>query len=213
MILMDLIYPPRCAFCHAFVKNGRVLVCDECKRTLPYTSNHGKQKVPYSAGCVAPLYYENDVRQSLHRFKFSSCTGYARAYAPYLAECIREAYGSEFDLISWVPISRRRMHFRGYDQAQLLARAVGREFGMRPVRTLRKTRNNPPQSRTGDAEKRKRNVAGVYAAVRAERFADKRVLLLDDIVTTGATLSECAKTLGLAGAEKVLCAAVARSRG
>ena len=213
MILMDLIYPPRCAFCHDFVKNGRILVCDECKRTLPFTSDNGRQKVPYTAGCAAPLFYENDVKESLHRFKFSSCTGYARAYAPYLSDCIREAYGSEFDFISWVPISWKRMHYRGYDQAQLLAKAVGRELGMRPVRTLRKIRNNPPQSRTGDAEKRKKNVSGAYIAVRPERFSGKRILLLDDIVTTGATLSECAKTLALSGADKILCAAVARSRG
>lgn len=213
MILLDLIYPPRCAFCHTLVANGRILVCDECARTLPFTTENGRRKLSFSAGCVAPLYYENDVRESLQRFKFSGCTGYARAYAPYLAECVREAFGSDFDLISWVPISRKRMHRRGYDQAQLLAKAVGRELGMKPVRTLRKIRDNPPQSRTGSPEQRRKNVAGVYVPVHPEAFAGKRVLLLDDIVTTGSTLSECARTLGLAGAEKIYCAAAACVRG
>ena len=213
MRLLDLIYPPRCAFCHAFVPNGSVLVCEDCRRDLPFTTDNGRQKIPFVSACVAPFYYEKDVKESLHRFKFGGCTGYAKAYAPYVADCIRDAFGTEFDVLSYVPISRKRMHRRGYDQSALLAKAVGKELSIQPIRVLKKIRNNPPQSRTGAADKRRSNVSGVYAAYHPEKFAGKRVLLLDDIVTTGATLSECARTLGLAGAEKVLCACVARSRG
>ncbi len=213
MRLLDLIYPPRCVFCHAFVPNGSVLVCEDCRRDLPFTTDSGRQKIPFVSACVAPFYYEKDVKESLHRFKFGGCTGYAKAYAPYVADCIRDAFGAEFDVLSFVPISRKRMHRRGYDQSALMAKAVGKELSIQPIRVLKKIRNNPPQSRTGAADKRRSNVSGVYAAYHPECFAGKRVLLLDDIVTTGATLSECARTLGLAGAEKVLCACVARSRG
>ena len=212
MKLLDLLYPPRCAFCHAFVPNGKILVCEECRRDLPFTTDHGRQKAPFVSACVAPFYYEKDVRESLHRFKFGGCTGYAKAYAPDVADCIRETFGSDFDVLSYVPISRKRMHRRGYDQSALLAKAVGKALGVQPIRVLKKTKDNPPQSRTGTADKRRKNVSGVYSAFKPERFAGKRVLLLDDIVTTGATVSECARTLGLAGAEKVLCASVARSR-
>ena len=152
------------------------------------------------------------MKESLHRFKFSSCTGYARVYAPFVADLIRQEIGEDFDVLSWVPISRARLRSRGYDQSALLAKAVGRELGIRPVRTLKKIRNTPPQSLTGSAEKRRSNIAGAYAAFHPERWSGKRVLLLDDIITTGATVSECARTLGLAGADAVLCATVARSR-
>lgn len=212
MILLDLIYPPRCAFCHDFVKNGQVLVCEHCKDALPITLDGGRQKKPFLSVCIAPFYYEKDVKDSLHRFKFFGCTGYARAYAPYVAALIRRELVGDFDLLSWGPISRARLRRRGYDQSALLAKAVGRELGLRPIKTLKKIRNTAPQSLAGSAEKRRANIAGAYAAVRPERFSGKRVLLLDDIITTGATVSECARTLGIAGADKVLCAAVARSR-
>lgn len=212
MILLDLLYPPRCAFCHDFVKNGKILICDHCRDNLPRTLNAGRQKTTFVSACIAPFYYEKDVKESLHRFKFFFCTGYARAYAPYLADLIREEFGDSFDLLTWVPISRKRMKKRGYDQSKLLAQAVGKLLGVRPVRTLRKIRNTTPQSLTGSAEKRRENVKGAYAAWRPERFNGKRVLILDDIFTTGSTVSECARTLGKAGAAEILCATVARSR-
>lgn len=212
MILLDLLYPPRCIFCHDFVANGKILVCESCKRGLPFTVDGGRQKAPFVSAAIAPFYYEKTVRESLHRFKFSGCTGYAKGYAPYVADLVRKEYGDTFDLLSWVPVSRKRLRKRGYDQAELLAKAVGKQLGIRPVRTLKKIRDTAPQSLAGSAEKRKSNIAGAYAPYHPERFSGKRVLLIDDIFTTGSTVSECARTLGLAGAERVLCASVARSR-
>ena len=212
MILLDLLYPPRCAFCHTFVKSGRILVCDDCRKNLRFAEDSGRQKAAFVSQAIAPFYYEKDVRESLHRFKFAGCTGYARAYAPYLADLIRREFEGEYDILSWVPISRKRMKKRGYDQAKLLANAVGKLLGIRPVQTLKKIRDTAPQSLTGSAEKRKSNIAGAYAPFHPERFVGKRILLLDDIFTTGSTVSECARTLGVAGADRVLCATVARGR-
>lgn len=212
MILLDLLYPPRCALCHEFVPRGSILICDDCKRNLRFTEDGGKQKTAFVSAAIAPFYYEKDVRESLHRFKFFGCTGYARAYAPYVADLIRKEFGDHYDVLSWVPISRKRLRKRGYDQGALLAKAVGKCLGMRPVRTLKKIRDTAPQSLTGSAEKRKSNIAGAYAPFKPERFKGKRVLLLDDIFTTGSTVSECGRTLGMAGAERVLCATVARGR-
>lgn len=212
MIIMDLLYPPRCTFCHGFVKNGKILICDHCRDNLPRTLNAGRQKTTFVSACIAPFYYEKDVKESLHRFKFSYCTGYARAYAPYLAELIREEFGDSFDLLTWVPISRKRLKKRGYDQSKLLAQAVGKLLGVRPVRTLRKIRDTAPQSLTGSAEKRRENVKDAYAVWKPENIIGKRILILDDIFTTGSTVSECARTLGKAGAAEILSASVARSR-
>ena len=213
MKLLDLIYPPRCAFCHRFVNNSKIRVCTDCEKSLPFIQDGAVQKPRFIAAAAAVFRYENDVKNSLHRYKFAGCTGYARAYAPFLAETIRREFGDEYDVLTWVPISRKRLHKRGYDQAELLARAVGAILGVKPVRTLDKIRDNPPQSRAGNEEKRRANVAGVYRVHCPERVAGKRILLLDDIYTTGSTVSECARMLGLAGADKVLCAAVARAGG
>ena len=166
----------------------------------------------FISACIAPFYYEKDVKDSLHRFKFFFCAGYARAYAPYLADLIREEFGDGFYLLTWAQTSRKNIKKRGYDQAKLLAQAVGKLLGVRPVRTLRKVRNAPPQSLAGNAEKRRKNIAGAYAVWKPARFQGKRVLIIDDIITTGSTVSECARMLGKAGANQVLCATVARSR-
>ena len=120
--------------------------------------------------------------------------------------------GMTFDLLTWVPVSARRRFCRGYDQVGLLARALGRELGIKPQRTLRKVRHTPAQSTLSGAEQRKANVLGAYRVVNPRALQGKRVLLLDDIITTGATLSECARTLEAAGAARVLGASVAAGR-
>ena len=99
-----------------------------------------------------------------------------------------------------------RLRKRGYSQSRLLAEECARLLGAETAPLLRKRRYRPPQSRkTGEAA-RAANVSGAFSAVHPERFAGKRVLLIDDVVTTGATLSECARVLLTAGAEEVVCA-------
>ena len=115
----------------------------------------------------------------------------------------------DYDILTWVPVSPQRRWKRGYDQVELIARAVGRELDMTPVSALKKIRHNRPQSGITGAEKRKANVLGAYRAVCPEKIAGKRVLLLDDILTTGATMSEAARILKTAGAKEVHGAAVA----
>jgi predicted amidophosphoribosyltransferase len=115
----------------------------------------------------------------------------------------------EFDLLTWAPISRMRKWKRGYDQVELIAKAVGRELGIAPIATLKKRRNNPPQSGIRDAARRRANVFGVYQVLDPNLICGKRILLLDDIMTTGATAGECARMLLTDGAKEVYCAAVA----
>lgn len=208
---LDILFPPRCVFCRKFVKSGSDLICDECSKALPYTSGGGEKTGDFFSVCVSPLYYEGDVRESLHRFKFKGATGYSKTYGKLLADCIRKNLDGRYDLISWVPLSRKRLKERGYDQAMLLAMAAALELDDVAVCTLEKPLEVEKQSLMGSAEKRRANISGAYRAADPELVDGKRILLIDDIVTTGATLSECARTLRAAGAAEVLCAAVART--
>ena len=210
--LLDLVFPPRCAFCRRLVDNGEIRVCERCEKDLPKTTQDGKQKKDFVKCCVAPFYYEKDVRTSLLRFKFGNTPGYAQAYAPFVADCIRNSLAQEWDILSWVPVSRRRLRERGYDQAELLCRAVAAELDKEAVRLLVKHRHTKAQSATGSAEKRRANIADAYRLYPGADVKGKRILILDDIITTGSTLTECARTLGLAGADSVCCATVARQR-
>lgn len=210
--LLDLLYPPRCVFCRKLLKKGEGPVCEKCLGELPYTRNGGERSGDFFSVCVAPLYYEGDVRESLLRYKFNEAAGYARAYGALVAECVRDRLAGRYDLISWVPLSKKRYKERGYDQARLLAEAAALELGDAAIPTLEKRRDVARQSGMGSAEKRRANISGAYRALDPELIAGKRILLIDDIVTTGSTLSECARTLLQSGAKEVMCAAVARSR-
>lgn len=209
--LLDLLYPPRCVFCRRFLKKGERSVCTRCKTELCYTENGGEQTGDFFSVCVSPLYYEGVVRESILRYKFKEATGYATAYGALVADCVRERLKGRYDLISWVPLSRERYKERGYDQAMLLALAVALELDDVAVSTLEKHKDAAKQSQMGSAEKRRANISGVYRVADSELIQDKRILLIDDIVTTGSTLSECARTLLQGGAKEVLCATVARA--
>ena len=206
--LLDLLYPPKCAFCRKLVTDGRML-CPDCEKALPVPEKEKQsKKISGLAVCLSPLYYTGDVRQSLHRYKFQGAAAYYRIYAELMAACVRE-HGLTADLVTWVPLSRKRLRRRGYDQARLLAEEVAGRLALPCEQTLEKIRNNPAQSGTSGAEERQKNVLGVYRAVTS--FAGEHVLLVDDIVTTGATLSEAAKELLNAGAEQVSGLTLART--
>ncbi len=208
---LDLLYPRRCAFCHRLL-DGDAKVCPACRKKLPYTLGDAQRiKLAGTGGIYAALYYEGDVRNSLLRYKFHGLNAYASVYGDFLSKCIDEN-GISCDIITWVPLSKRRLRRRGYDQARLLGEELAKRQGLVCLALLRKVRNTPAQSRTGNAMRRKANIAGAYAALNESAVSGKRVLLVDDIVTTGATLAECAKTLKAAGAAEVIGLAVARKR-
>ena len=206
--LLDLLYPPKCAFCRKLTENGRLL-CPACGRTIPRTGEEAARRdIPHLALCLSPLYYTGAVQKSLQRYKFRGAAAYYRIYAELMTECLRE-YGGTFDLVSWVPLSRKSLRRRGYDQARLLAEEVARRMNLPCERLLIKNKNNRAQSGTGSTQERFENVKGVYRCCREP--AGERILLVDDIVTTGATLSEAAGVLLDAGARSITGLTAART--
>lgn len=185
-------------------------MCADCRENLPF------RKPPYIEPCTfvdemcAPLPYRDEqVREALLQYKFGGKTVYSRLFGSLVADSVRECMTGKYDLISWVPLSKKRLKERGYDQAMLLALAAALELDDVAVETLRKNRNTAPQSGTDSADERRANISGAYEVIDPELVRGKRILLIDDIITTGSTVSECARTLMLAGAEGVVCAAVA----
>ena len=109
------------------------------------------------------------------------------------------------------PVSAARRRERGYDQAQLLAQATAEALGKQAVPLLTKVKDTKAQSALTDGRLRKSNVAGVYSVPRPHEVAGKKILVIDDILTTGATLEEAAQTLRAAGAAQVVAAAFCRT--
>ena len=209
--LMELLFPPKCVLCRQILKNGEIDLCRTCRAEAPEYPNR-KIKLQFLDSFAAVWYYEGNVRGSLLRYKFYHARSYSVSYGRILAMKLLRAHAEGFDILTWVPVSRLRKLRRGYDQVELLAKAVGKELGMPPVPTLKKIRNNRPQSQLKGAEARRANVLGAYRILENTDVKGKRVLLLDDILTTGATAGECARILLSAGAKEVHCAAVAAAR-
>jgi len=210
--VLDLLYPPRCAFCREFLQKGQA-ICPDCADCLPFCEGLDVQQAgEFYSFCVSPLFYEDNVRESHHRYKFQGASPYARTYGPLVAKCVDAHYSGRYDLISWVPLSRKRLRKRGYDQAKLLAQAVAAELGTRAVATLQKGRDTSAQSGLGGKDERRANISGAYQILDDNLVSGKRILLIDDIITTGSSLSECARCLLMADAEEVLCATLARAR-
>ena len=134
--LLDLLYPPRCAFCHDFLETSGDGLCAHCRTGLPFAQNGGRQRFSFVRACVSPLTYEGDVHESLLRYKFGGATGYAKVYGRLVANTVREELAGEYDLITWVPLSHKRLRERGYDQARLLARVTAQELGLPLTPTL-----------------------------------------------------------------------------
>lgn len=206
--MMDLLFPPRCVLCRGLLEKNETDLCRACRIEVPVYPS-GKRSAQFLDSFAAVWYYEGSVRESLLRFKFRGARSYAPAYGRMLAMKIQKEHPEGFDVLTWIPVSPLRKLRRGYDQVELIAGAVGKELGMIPVRTLKKVRHNRPQSRISDAAARRANVLGAYRETNREAVAGKRVLLLDDILTTGATASEAARVLKTAGAREVHGAAVA----
>ena len=209
--LMELLFPPKCVLCRKLLKSGEIDLCRECRADAPEYAGK-KINIRFLDSFAAVWYYEGNVRRSLLRFKFYNARSYGVSYGRILAMRLQREYPDGFDMLTWVPVSRLRKLRRGYDQVELLAKAVGRELGLSPVPTLKKIRNNRPQSRLKDPAARRANVLGAYRLLEGAAVKGQRVLLLDDILTTGATAGECARVLLSAGAKEVHCAAVAAAR-
>ena len=210
-LLIQLLFPSKCILCGKLLQADEQDLCRECRVDSPEYPG-AKDTIQFLDSFTAVWYYEGNVRRSLLRYKFYNCRSFAHGYGRILAMKLLRENPEGFDCITWVPVSFLRKLTRGYDQVELLANAVGRELGMEPVPLIRKVRHNRPQSGISGEAERRANVLGAYRALNRESISGKRILLLDDILTTGATAGECARILLTTGAKEVHCAAVAAAR-
>ena len=205
--MLDFFFPQHCPFCGRVA--GKALLCEQCAQTLPRCTE--VRTGPFGE-CAAPLYYEDAVRDALLAFKFKRRIEDLNAYGVLMAEKAAEVYADRFDAVTWVPVSKQRLKKRGFDQSRMLCASLCVDWHTEPQETLRKVRDNPAQSGIGDPAERRANVLGAYEPVDPDAIAGKRFLLIDDIITTGATLTECVRVLKAAGAADVVCLTLAMAR-
>jgi ComF family protein len=138
----------------------------------------------------------------IRRHKYGRDQALSRALVQCLANPL-PLNGNDYDVVIPVPLHRQRLRWRGFNQAALLGRAVaGRINCMLDVSILARISNSPPQT-SQDRNQRRQNVRGAFVVIRRDRLVNRRVLLVDDVMTTGATLDECTRTMLAAGAQTV----------
>jgi len=193
--LLDALAPPRCAACDGALAPGEGGFCEACESLLEPSSGERPRAV---------FLYGGPLADAIRRFKYGGRSELAATLAPHLVERAAEV---EVDAVVPVPLHPRRERARGYNQAALLARPVASALAVPFAPTaLRRLRDTPPQASL-DTARRRGNVRGAFAVRSAP---PPRVLLIDDVRTTGATLAECAATLRGAGALRVHSLVLAR---
>lgn len=208
---LGFLFPPRCPFCRSILDEEAI--CPACQESLPWLVGAKARRKPQNLElCAAALRYEGKVKSCIRRYKFRRRQGYARILGSLVAQCAHDHMPQSFDLISWPPLSAKGLRRRGFDQARLLARAVAQDRGAEETPLFRK-RDTAQQSRLKTPEARRANVLGAYTLPEPALVRGKRILLVDDVVTSGATLSECARVLLTAGAKEVWAVTLASAGG
>jgi competence protein ComFC len=206
---------PCCPECWAEVVVLAPPGCLRCGRPLEtVVRNCADCPPPPIAWCRAPFLYEGPVRSALMRLKFAGIRSVRDALAPFMVEALARSPPTghrpvERPTVTWVPLARRRRRSRGYDQAEELARRVASLCGWPVLSLIERTVETTPQARRARAERR----SALAGAFRARARAWGRVILVDDVLTSGATAAECARVLLEAGADEVGVLTAARSLG
>ncbi len=231
--LLDLIWPRACGVCGRPADRPGRHVCSDCVNRLPFIATEGccrvcgravegldaeylcedcRRRPPAfdRAGCA--LRFEAEARRLILDYKFRRRLWLRDDLADWLDAAARARFAAAaIDLVLPMPATRRHRLDRGYNQCDYLARELAKRLDRRTSGSVL-SRTGSPRRQSGLAEEERRaNAAGTFAVRRPEFVRGRTVLVVDDIMTTGATLSECARALKAAGAWRVWCLALARS--
>lgn len=236
---LDFIFPARCVYCHHFVGDERVLIfCRSCWDAMPFITTPGcrccgqpfssemvlrytpeflcgdcRASPPYFDRAVSATYYEGVAREAILQFKFHQKVGLGKYLAHVLMTQIPSRLNiAAYDLILPVPLYRTHHKQRGYNQAAVLARYVAHHYNL-PLAShnLLRIRQVKAQSQVKGRQARRDNVKNAFHIREPQAIHNQQVILVDDVLTTGATVNECAKTLKKAGARSVLVLTLSRA--
>jgi len=219
--LINLLFPELCNGCGKLLYHGEKDICTKCLYDLPYTDFHlyqdnlvAKQlwgRLPVNAA-MAMLYFKKGtkVQNLIHGLKYDGKTEVGVTLGKLLAKKLsqNELY-PDIDLVIPVPLHQKKMRTRGYNQSEYIAAGLAEELGV-TVSSKILLRNKSTESQTKKARyTRYENMQDVFSVIKREELADKHILLIDDVITTGATLEACGNVLLNHGIKKLSVAAIA----
>lgn len=204
--MLSFVFPSRCPFC-AELTEREGQYCDECRSGLPDCRVY--QLTPNTKRgdlfCLrAPYYYTGSVRRAVKALKFDNHRSAAVHFAKAMADMEQVSGLSQAAFVTAVPLSRKRLRRRGYNQSEWIARQYALFKGLPYLEALEKHKHTPKQSLQLSAKARKANVKGCYRVLDPDAVRGKTIVLIDDVYTTGATMRECARILRRGGARRVI---------
>lgn len=224
--ILSLFYPNRCCFCLNIIKPDKY-ICDQCENSLPFIDGEicelcgakksdcecKKSTAHFFEKICAPLYYEDNVKKCIRDYKFHDSKLTYKCLSELMAECCKKRYDDiHFDYITFIPMRKKKLRKRGYNQSGLLAMGISQSVGIPFVNDLLVKLYDTENQHDCDYFERMGNLFGVFDVNPKYDIKGKNILLVDDIVTSGVTLSECGKMLYLHGAEHIYCIAAAITR-
>lgn len=214
--IFNTVFPKRCLNCQKLIPNGyfckncsevpayiTVKICPDCGLPLKYCAC--KWNFYYFDEIISSFEGDDATRNSFYSFKFRGDRSGGKFFSNEMSSRFKKnsAY-LDVDVITSVPSHKSALYSRGYDQVKILAKNISKEVGIKYKPLLNQPKPSPKQHETKGISERFLNVENKYRVLKNVDIKDKTVLLVDDIKTTGATLSRCARELKLAGAEKVI---------
>ncbi len=196
--ILDIIYPKSCGLCGGLLEFGSEnVLCRDCNQRLE------KADFPFRSGCdgISLFPYSGEIRKRIIEFKYDGRTGLCSLFGFLMAEAFKKSgMTADFDEVLPVPASKKGFRARGYNQAELMAKEAGKYLNIPVGSELVRIKETRPQNKL-DRDKRAENIKGAFGI--SGSVGNKKILLIDDIYTTGSTINECKKTLMSAGAESI----------
>ncbi len=222
--LLNIIFPPHCALCGEILPRSESYICPECRAKLPrikpprcricsapLASEFAlpecadcREGVPYNK-CYAPFAYKDGIKSAILRMKYGNRASSFRYFAREIAA---ELGGKRFDFITFVPQNRKTHRKRGYNQTELIARELGKLLKLPVKSTLRRSEKGEKQVSLTKAA-RLNNARRLYSAKKLK--LEGSCLIIDDVITTGATMKACCRLLRKMGCSEVYGAAIAKT--
>ena len=211
--LLDFIYPPYCSFCQSSLSDGKYLVCDACWDNLPFFPKRHDILIEleenlngesYLSGANAVWEFKKNIQFIIHQLKYEHHTCLANKIGYYMANLLREENCLDcVSLIIPVPLHKKRIRKRGYNQSELIGETISQIVHV-PINTtsLQRVKNTISQTKL-DRHQRTQNVADAFNVIKKEEIEGKKIVLIDDVITTGSTINACARELKQNGAEEV----------
>jgi len=205
---LDLVLPPVCYVCGRSC-SSKYGLCEDCLDKVNREKRFRDNKCAEDAWSCC--YYKNTVKDCIHLFKYKGYTGLVDIFRDIMTDFIeKNKIQEQVDLIVPIPMYPAKKRERTYNHAEILASSVSKTFDIPvDVKNLKKIKWTTSQSEL-DRSKRLENVRGSFLAVDRKALFGRRVLLIDDVYTTGATINECVKVLSAAKAERVTSLTLAR---